>query len=596
MRKMIGPGIIFLFAIFSFIFVKYANTPLPSQITNTNMIKTEKSFPNSNTFWGLDYSMSPLVPITLSKKQIVPTPTEEPGIPEVQRMGKLQYYLQQIHTEAAWETVKDISAPPLVIAFVDTGVDFHHPDLKDYLLQGVNLLDPLSPPDDDNGHGTNVAGILKAVSDNSKMKTRTLLMPIKALERNGKGTEDKLSSAIRYAVDHSAKIIVLSVGLNRNSSKIIDAVQYAENHDVLLVAATGNHGTSIEYPAAYSTVLAVGGSSTEDLAKVKSNWGPEIDVIAPWYVYTALKGGGYGYNEGTSMAAPQVAAVAALAWLKYPYMKPYQIRNLIRQTADHISQDGWDPHSGYGLLRADKALMIPYEEDIFRNNTSKDRAAPLSISKMSSFVFHGNNPKWFYIDSTYNGTLKLKFQTESSKKSNIQLIYYQNKDQDGSATSLLGENVEFPVSKGRSFIEVQNVSDPYKTIPVQLTTEFKIYRDPFEDNDRMYKAYTLPFRNQEITGTFDHEQNQGWFMMNVEQLGILNLKVSTDTPRIDLALQIIRSNDKPIIIDKMGDGESETTSLLVSPGSYYFKISNVISEHTYPVVGEYKFQIEFTSS
>nr|WP_313784723.1 S8 family serine peptidase [Paenibacillus larvae] len=140
------------------------------------------------------------------------------------------------------------------------------------------------------------------------------IMPIKAMEADGTGSEAKLGEGIRYAVDHGAKIVVLSLGLNKYSEYMKDTVKYAEDHDVLLVAATGNEAGSVKYPAAYPSVLSVGGVDANKQKSPLSNFGPELDIVAPFDVYTTWMGGVYDYNRGTSMAAPQVAGVAALVW------------------------------------------------------------------------------------------------------------------------------------------------------------------------------------------------------------------------------------------------------------------------------------------
>ncbi|WP_144353445.1 S8 family serine peptidase, partial [Paenibacillus darwinianus] len=229
----------------------------------------------------------------------------EPNDPE---LGK-QVYLRQIRADKAWTLANKRSN--ITIALVDTGVDLDHPDLQGNLVGGTNLVQPGKPPEDDNGHGTNVAGVVAAVGDN-RIGTAGILwkagiMPIKALDSQGYGEEDRLGEAILYAVNHGAQIVVLSVGLYRYSPYMRDIVQYAESKGVLLVAAGGNDGkelsskVAVKYPAAYPTVLAVAGATASGAPEMRSNPGPEIDVAASWRVYTTALGGGYKSQEGTSM-------------------------------------------------------------------------------------------------------------------------------------------------------------------------------------------------------------------------------------------------------------------------------------------------------
>ncbi|OXM86393.1 S8 family peptidase [Paenibacillus rigui] len=509
--------------------------------------------------------------------------------------GEKQSYLQQIHVNEAWDVAKGNTN--IIIAVVDTGVDLSHPDLQPNLINGINLISPKLLPRDDNGHGTNVAGVLAAATNNDKGVSGILwnakIMPIKALESDGSGGEAKLGEGIRYAVDHGAKIVVLSLGLNKYSTYMSDIVKYAEDHDVLLVAATGNEGNRVKYPAAYPTVLAVGGMTAERTADNRSNTGPEVDLVAPWDVFTTALGGSYEYKDGTSMAAPQVAAVAALAWSKYPDFKAYQIRQLLRQTADDLGSPGWDASTGYGLLRADRALSEMPLLDMYEPNNRKDQAKPVSISKTISASFSGGSDQdWFAFDASYNGTVRITFQQESG-----QSITVQHTDASGAFTSQTvgpGEAAVLPVTKGRSYLQLQLGNRNFKgEAAYQMTTSFDIYRDPFEDNDKQYKASVLPSRSQTIKGTFHQQNDQDWFEFRVMQSGTLNIRLSTDTARIDPVLFVQKQGEKSVTIDDGEDGASENLQLSeVFPGSYYIKVSNV-KEYPYPVTGEYYLTIEY---
>ena len=241
-----------------------------------------------------------------------------------------QQYLQQIDVPTAWETVAKRTLSRVTVAVVDTGVDLNHPDLQDRLVKGVNILEPNKLPQDDHGHGTNVAGVVAAISNNqigiAGIAQNARIMPIKAVPANGIGQEEDLIKGIRYAVDNGARIVILSLGLHLKSTQMIETIAYAERKNVLLVAATGNTGETVMYPSAYATVVAVGGATLTNEYKYLSNYGPEIDLIAPWYVFTTSRDGNYVYKEGTSMAAPQVAGIAALLLGIDATLKPGQLR------------------------------------------------------------------------------------------------------------------------------------------------------------------------------------------------------------------------------------------------------------------------------
>ncbi|GIP40955.1 hypothetical protein J31TS4_42350 [Paenibacillus sp. J31TS4] len=509
-----------------------------------------------------------------------------------------QTYLKQIHAEKAWDYVT--SNTHITIAVVDTGIDLTHPDLKANLVAGTNLVNPNLPPRDDNGHGTSVAGILAAVANNDKGVAGLLwnahIMPIKALEANGNGDEIKLGEGIRYAVDNGAKIVVLSLGLNKPSEYMRSIVRYAEEKGVLLVAASGNEGNAVKYPAAYPTVLAVGGATRDNLADKRSNYGPELDLVAPWDVYTTLPEGDYGTREGTSMAAPQVAAVAAMILTKYPDMKPYQVRSMLRQSAQDLGTSGWDTKTGYGLLRADRALTMEYRQDFLEPNDRPEDAKLISISKQTDAVLaDSKDVDWYAVDAPYDGTLSLV--VESAVEGSIRLTHYPTlKSKGDSYVSQAAVGVNIPVKKGRSYFKLESAVALAQPLTYHLTTKFLIYEDPFENNDRQFLAYTLPPRSTEIKGTLHKQLDEDWFVMHVDTDGILRLKLSVDTARIDPVLLIQQRGEREIILDQKGDGETETSApIAVTPGTYYFRISN-IAGYTSPVVGEYTFTIDYSAS
>ncbi|WP_281883118.1 S8 family serine peptidase [Paenibacillus sp. YYML68] len=507
-----------------------------------------------------------------------------------------QTNLQQIRMEEAWETARGQAG--VTIAIVDTGVQLSHPDLKPNLVPGVNLIDPSLPPEDDNGHGTNVAGIIGAVGNNDRgvagMLWRTKLMPIKALEGDGAGDEQRLGEAIRYAVDHGAKIVVLSLGLNKYSAYMSDIVRYAEEKEVLLVAATGNEGNRVKYPAAYSTVLAVGGVNAAGKADARSNSGLEVDVVAPWNVYTTAMGSTYEYKDGTSMAAPQVAAAAALLWEREPRLKPHDIRQRIRHTAQDLNAEGWDAATGHGLLRVDRLLNErSLQPDMYEPNDRKDKAKAISVSnEMAAAFASGADSDWYYADSPYEGTVNLTLTMGAAQE-----LLVQHVDASGQLTTKSiqgGQTVPFKVTKGRSYFQLQLANRSYKELlPYRITTFFEIYRDPFEDNDKQYKAYVLPGRSQTVKGTFHQYHDTDWYQFPVESSGTLKVTLSADTARIDAVLLIQRQGEKSVTIDLGDDGVSEVYTIPeVFQGNYYIRVNNV-KEYENPIVGEYTLNIQY---
>ncbi len=520
-----------------------------------------------------------------------------------------QLYLHQIGVPKAWETVREQSK--LTIAIVDTGVDLDHPDLKDNLVPGVNLVNPNSPPDDDNGHGTSVAGVIGAVGNNgvgvAGILWKAKIMPIKALDHRGDGTEQELGEAILHAVRSGASIVVLSVGLHRYSPYMLDIVQYAESKGVLLIAAAGNDGltlgtkAAVKYPAAYPTVLAVGGVKANNSVNPRSNPGSELDIVAPWNVFTTSIGGLYKKQEGTSMAAPQAAAAAALVWSRYRTLKPYQIRELLRQTAQDIGAAGADHASGYGVLRVDQAVSSTLKPDGFEPNDSNRTASRFPLHTQISAELQGTaDHDWYRIDTPYDGTLTISYEglVESGNiVPPVRMTQYTNGVKQSTVdTKLASRSIDFEVKKGQHLIHLELINQSSDDrLPYKLTSTFTMKADDYENNDRSYEAFTLQPRSQSITGNFHQTADRDWFAVTFTQSGRLSLTLSTNTVRIDPGLALQRAGQPLLVYDDEEEGETEHSPVItITPGKYYIRIHNAISSEASPSIGTYTLKMEFT--
>lgn len=366
-----------------------------------------------------------------------------------------------------------------IMAVVDTGVDLDNPRLTPYITEGVNLLVPDKPPQDDNGHGTAVAGVVAAVADALNRRAggprwHMKLMPVKALDRKGTGNADRLAQGIRYAVEHGADIVLLSLGLHRDSEELREAVALAERRGVLLVAATGNDAAAfgakaaVQYPAAYPTVLAVAGAQA-DRVESRSNAGPEVDVAALWSTRTVALGGGGTVMEGTSIAAPQVAAVAALLRAARPDWTPALVREALRRSAKDIGPRGWDPHTGYGLVQPDRALAGLAQTDRAAGTwlAGADRQSPavLPVGDERLSVWP-EGEHWYTINVPHDGTLTVLLEAagEWSGKAEIRLtLMPAETERSRNATVRHGAlplRAAFPVSKGTYLLRVEGTSVP----------------------------------------------------------------------------------------------------------------------------------------
>ena len=511
-----------------------------------------------------------------------------------------QSYLNQIGVPAAWERIASTgkTLKPVTVAVIDTGIDLNHPDLKGRLIEGVNILQPKRPPQDDNGHGTAVAGVIAAVAGNGEgiagIASNARIMPIKAIDAKGVGEEEHLGQGIEYAVNHGADIIVLSLGLHLYSPYLSEIVDYAESKGVLLVAATGNEGKTVRYPAAYPSVVAVGGASLTNEHKALSNFGPEVDLIAPWYVYTTGLNGKYVKKEGTSMAAPQTAAVAALLLGLDPSLTPGDIREYLRQSAQPLGP-GWNARTGYGLLRADAAVALTPKADAFEPNDRKEQAKPVStVGLVRGELTNGSDEDWFAFDPPYPGEIGVKLRGASV---NAELLLDQGTGSRIRYDLSNGAAVRLPAPDGERLLAALRLK-PGAAGPVryEMETSFHIYTDPYEPNDKAYQAFRLPAKASNIIeGTFSKIDDQDWFALPVDAPGTVSLRLESDTLRIEPELYFIRDGDSTgHMFDEVGEGKPlYSGNIDVKPGLYYIRVRNIKAVYPLPVAGKYKLTIDF---
>jgi subtilisin family serine protease len=285
-----------------------------------------------------------------------------------------------IKTTSTWEETK--GEEEIIIAILDSGVDMDHPDLIDKIYSsGYDFVNDDSDATDDESHGTHVAGIAAAETHNDEgiagVAWNCKILPVKILDDLGSGSYGEMSEAIIWAADSGADVINLSVGGGFPSTTLENALKYAYDMNVVIVASAGNDGGAVLYPAAYDDYcLAVAATDYNDERVDFSNsgglWasnsGPEIDVAAPGAriistVPTWFWGPDsfpYAWGDGTSQAAPHVAGLAALIKSVKPNLSAAQIMDVIRYSADDVNfvnNLGIDNYIGYGRINTAKALV-----------------------------------------------------------------------------------------------------------------------------------------------------------------------------------------------------------------------------------------------
>jgi thermitase len=297
----------------------------------------------------------------------------------------VQYAPQRIQADLAW----DIWQPQAttLIAILDTGVQTNHQDLTNKIYRvnnqvvGYNALNGSSNAADDHGHGTHCAGIAAAQINNSigiagiagwngqagsSDTTFIKIMPVKVLDSSGNGTDAGVSDGIIWATDRAQAdglrlVISLSLGSPDPSAALNNAIQYAFNRGVVVVAAAGNNGSSAPfYPAAYNNVISVASTTSTDTLSSFSNFGSWVKIAAPGSsiastYYSSNNNNTYAYMSGTSMACPHVAGVAGLILSQYPTRLNSDVANNLL-----LSADPYTPYNGRtiggGRVNAFKAL------------------------------------------------------------------------------------------------------------------------------------------------------------------------------------------------------------------------------------------------
>lgn len=266
-----------------------------------------------------------------------------------------QWNLHKIEAPCAWDFARGAGA---TIAVIDTGVQSNHPDLVGKVINGYDFVDDDWVPQDGNGHGTFVAGIAAAQTNNgigiAAVAPQANILAIRVLNNSGSGTLNDIADGIRFAVDNGAEVINLSLGGTYGSTTLQQAVDYAWSRGAVIVAAAGNSGnTQPHYPAYYPNVISVASTDRNDNISYFSTRGAWVDIAAPGSdIYSTYINNTYHSLSGTSMAAPHVSGVAAI--LASQGRNNVQIRAAIKNSADRISGTG--TYWAHGRLNACKAV------------------------------------------------------------------------------------------------------------------------------------------------------------------------------------------------------------------------------------------------
>jgi thermitase len=283
------------------------------------------------------------------------------GVNDYYFVNGYQWALTTIQAPQAWDLTTGCST--ISIAVLDTGVDTSHPDLSGKVVGNINYSSS-GTVGDVYGHGTHVAGIAAAATNNGQgvagVGYDSTILNVKVMGDDGVGTYSAVAYGIVWAADHGARVINMSLGGTSSSSTLEDAVNYAWGKGVVLVAAAGNNGNGVPfYPAYFQNVIAVASTGPTDSLSPYSDRGDWVDVAAPGgSIWSTKPNNSYGSMSGTSMASPHVAGLAALVFTRVSDINGNgflndEVRACIQNNADNIGVTG----IGSGRINAYKAVQ-----------------------------------------------------------------------------------------------------------------------------------------------------------------------------------------------------------------------------------------------
>lgn len=328
---------------------------------------------------------------------------------------KNQYGITLTNIDDVWKIEEGSSE--IVIAIIDTGIDTDHPEfinrISSLSYNSVTDTTGITAVEDDEGHGTMVAGVIGAIRNNSigiaGITNNTQLMIIKA---NNEGldtfVESNIIEGIYYAVDHGADIINLSLGSSYANPQTKTAIEYATSQGVFVVGSAGNEGNDIPmYPASFDDCISVGAIDSGSLIAPYSNYNEYVDIVAPGTaIYTTSINNTYSSASGTSFSGPYVTGIIALYLSSYPDASIASVKTTLYSSALDLGTEGYDVYYGNGLVDALSLFTSTYHEVTFvmpqgaeLDSVFVEDGTLLTIDQVPSLQFY-QFIGW-YLDDTY---------------------------------------------------------------------------------------------------------------------------------------------------------------------------------------------------
>ena len=296
----------------------------------------------------------------------------------------------------------------VIVAVLDTGLDLNSPEFASKIVPGKNILNN-SVPQDDNGHGTEISGtivsktygITSLISEANQNKIK--IMPIKVLSSNCTGDCADVAAGLRYAADHDADIILLSIESTYNSILVQEAVNYAYGKGITVVAAAGSTYKTVSFPAKHNNVISVGSTNFNDLVPSYSSYGSKVDVTAPGDIIatTTKDSSAPVFRSGTSLAAGYVAGTVALMLSENNTLTPDNVSDILKNSSLDFGEAGSDSRYGAGridILAAvqDASLAKSSKKDSFEPNGSFAQAYKLNSGRrVNAYIFTDVDEDYF---------------------------------------------------------------------------------------------------------------------------------------------------------------------------------------------------------
>lgn len=442
----------------------------------------------------------------------------------------------------------------VLISVIDSSIQGSIPEVKKYLSNN-EFTDRMV---DENGHGTLVTGtmitLLEYIDPLASETIKILPIPI-----YDDFTEEAIASAIISSIEKRANIVLVSLGIHKNSHIIANSIRKAEQAGVLVIAAAGNQPGEVMYPAAYSTVLSVGGlgMNATDAWENSAN-GEQLDVIAPAFVKTINKEGEIYIGSGTSMAAPCAAVVAALLINEWPTLTPIELRDSIKLSAFDLKIPGWDSDTGFGVINLSKSLQFLNYSKIQNNFTH------LQLNKRRSLTMNNmNNSVTYMLHPQNSGFIELEFNEDADyfdivvTRDNARINYEK-----------ISNKIRFPVMEQTYYIVKVTVPSYEKNSFYYVTPWFSSIKDPYELNNTINSANDLTFNETDsaiVYGTFHNYYDKDYYRIYLKRGQYVLIRIESDSLRVDPNFTITNIG----AIDFFKAGSPEMLTFSAENSSYY---------------------------